>query len=169
MQGKEIIYKAFQEGWLSKEKEKEVLQLCHHYKTTQEKRIFVEILCERKLVSWDIIPQLKLRLGDFILNEFLGQGASATVYKTSCLKENGLTVALKILRPSHAEDIRLFQRFEREAYSLLQLSHPNLVQGLDFGNWQGIYYCAMEYLQGRSLKDILKERRKSPFRKPCTI
>ena len=84
----------------------------------------------------------------------LGSGGMADVY----LAEDrllGRQVALKVLFPRYANDEQFVERFRREASSAASLNHPNIVQIYDRGEAEGTYYIAMEYLEGRSLKEII--------------
>jgi serine/threonine-protein kinase len=96
-------------------------------------------------------------LGRYYLNEQLGEGGMATVYKaydTRLERE----VAVKIIRsgafPPEALD-QILKRFEREAKSLARLSHPNIVKVYDYGEHEGSPYLVMEYLPGGTLKKVL--------------
>src|SRR5262249_14916894 len=93
---------------------------------------------------------LNRQLGAYLLQEPLGQGGMAEVYKGhhAALKR---PVAVKILYPEHAEDVNFRQRFENEARTAAGLRHPNIVQVYDFGETQGIYFMVMEYIAGQSL------------------
>ena len=82
----------------------------------------------------------------------LGSGGMANVYLAED-EELGRQVAIKILNDRHASDDSFVERFRREAKNAAGLSHPNIVSIYDRGEAEGTYYIAMEYLQGRSLKD----------------
>jgi beta-lactam-binding protein with PASTA domain len=69
----------------------------------------------------------------------------------------GRIVALKLLHRRFAEDPEFVERFRREASSAAGLQHPNIVQVFDRGEWDGTYYIAMEYLDGRNLKQIVRD------------
>ena len=86
----------------------------------------------------------------------LGSGGMADVY---CAEDQqlGRRVALKVLHRHFAEDQDFVERFRREASAAAGLQHPNVVQVFDRGEWDGTYYIAMEYLSGRSLKEIVRE------------
>lgn len=87
----------------------------------------------------------------------LGEGPLSEVYKAVDL-DLGRTVALKILR-SHAEiDPQADQRFQREAKHTANIAHPNIATIYEFGQDQGTSFIAMEYLQGRTLDRIIKDR-----------
>ena len=82
----------------------------------------------------------------------LGSGGMADVYLAED-EELGRRIAIKILNDRHANDESFVERFRREAKNAAGLSHPNIVSIYDRGEAEGTYYIAMEYLEGRSLKD----------------
>jgi eukaryotic-like serine/threonine-protein kinase len=82
----------------------------------------------------------------------LGSGGMANVYLAED-EELGRRVAIKILNDRHASDDQFVERFRREAKNAAGLSHPNIVSVYDRGQAEGTYYIAMEYLEGRSLKE----------------
>src|ERR671915_838401 len=86
----------------------------------------------------------------------LGSGGMADVY---CAEDQqlGRRVALKLLYRRFAEDLQFVERFRREASSAAGLQHPNIVAVFDRGEWDGTYYIAMEYLEGRSLKQVVRD------------
>ena len=91
----------------------------------------------------------------------LGTGGMANVY----LAEDevlGRRVAIKILNDRHAGDDQFVERFRREAKNAAGLSHPNIVSIYDRGEAEGTYYIAMEYLDGRSLKELIVGRGPAP-------
>jgi eukaryotic-like serine/threonine-protein kinase len=84
----------------------------------------------------------------------LGTGGMANVYLAED-QELGRSVAIKILDDRHAADEQFVERFRREAKNAASLSHPNIVSIYDRGEAEGTYYIAMEYLDGRTLKELL--------------
>jgi eukaryotic-like serine/threonine-protein kinase len=84
----------------------------------------------------------------------LGAGGMANVYLAED-QELGRRVAIKILNDRHANDDQFVERFRREAKNAAALSHPNIVSIYDRGEAEGTYYIAMEYLDGRSLKELI--------------
>ena len=68
----------------------------------------------------------------------------------------GRKVALKLLHRRFAEDPEFVERFRREAQAAAGLQHPNVVSVYDRGEFDGTYYIAMEYLPGRSLKELIR-------------
>ncbi|RME78062.1 MAG: hypothetical protein D6785_12275, partial [Planctomycetota bacterium] len=120
---------------------------------------FFEFLCEKEYLSWEIIPRLNLQIEGFQILSFLGQGNTATVYKVKELK-TGKIYALKMIRQERGQEDRSVERFKRELTTLMKLRHPNIVEGIGFGEFEKVPYFIMEYVQGRSLKEILKEKGK---------
>ena len=86
----------------------------------------------------------------------IGSGGMADVYCAQDL-QLGRKVALKLLYRRFAEDEEFVERFKREASAAAGLQHPNVVGVYDRGEWDGTYYIAMEYLEGRTLKQLLQE------------
>ena len=94
--------------------------------------------------------------GRYRLLHRVGSGGMADVW---CAEDIQLTrqVALKLLHRRFAEDPEFVERFKRKASSAASLTHPNVVSVFDRGEYEGTYYIAMEYLDGRSLKQIIRE------------
>jgi eukaryotic-like serine/threonine-protein kinase len=84
----------------------------------------------------------------------IGSGGMADVYCAQDL-QLGRKVALKLLYRRFAEDEEFVERFRREASAAAGLQHANVVGVYDRGEWDGTYYIAMEYLEGRSLKQLI--------------
>lgn len=87
----------------------------------------------------------------------IGEGGMANVY----LAEDTILnrkVAVKILRGDLSSDEKFVRRFQREALSASSLSHPNIVEMYDVGEDDGNYYIVMEYIEGRTLKQLIKKR-----------
>src|SRR5260221_423470 len=78
-------------------------------------------------------------------------------------------VAVKVLFPEFATDRSFVERFRREAQSAANLNHPNIVAVFDWGEEQATYFIVMEYVEGRSLADILRsEGPLHPTRAPAS-
>jgi serine/threonine protein kinase len=91
----------------------------------------------------------------------LGHGGMGVVYKARQPKLNRL-VALKILAPEKGADPAFAERFLREAQALARLSHPNIVTVHDFGEADGMFFLLMEYVDGMTLRQLLREGRMKP-------
>jgi serine/threonine-protein kinase len=74
----------------------------------------------------------------------------------------GRRIAIKILDDRHASDAQFVERFRREAQNAAGLSHPNIVSIYDRGEAEGTYYIAMEFLDGRTLKELITSRGPAP-------
>jgi eukaryotic-like serine/threonine-protein kinase len=85
----------------------------------------------------------------------LGAGGMADVFLAED-EQLGRKVALKLLYQRFAEDPGFVERFRREAQAAAGLQHPNVVSVYDRGSYDGTYYIAMEYLPGRSLKQLIR-------------
>src|SRR3954451_4784520 len=98
----------------------------------------------------------------YTIERKLGAGGMANVYLAED-GELGRRVAIKILNDRHAGDEQFVERFRREAKNAAALSHPNIVSIYDRGEAEGTYYIAMEYLDGRSLKELIVQRGPAPI------
>ena len=87
----------------------------------------------------------------------IGEGGMANVYlaNDTILERD---VAIKVLRGDLSNDEKFIRRFKREALSVSNLSHPNIVEVYDVGEEEGNYYIVMEYIDGKTLKQQLQKR-----------
>src|SRR3954467_13524612 len=99
--------------------------------------------------------------GRYKIIKKIGAGGMADVY---CAEDQtlGRQVAIKILNDRHAGDEQFVERFRREAQNAAGLNHPNIVSIYDRGEAEGTYYIAMEFLDGRSLKELIVARGPAP-------
>ncbi len=88
----------------------------------------------------------------------VGRGGMADVFLARDLLLDR-DVAVKVLFPEFAVDPKFVERFRREAQSAANLNHPNIVAVHDWGKFEGTYFIAMEYIQGRTLADICRNGR----------
>lgn len=100
---------------------------------------------------------LPARLGKYELTEFLGGGMSHVYRATDTLI--GRTVAVKILTPESAGDIDVKERFLQEARMAGNINHENVISIFDFGEIEGRPFMVMEFLQGDSLRTLIKDGR----------
>lgn len=91
--------------------------------------------------------------------EKIGSGGMALVYKARCQLLNRY-VAIKILRPEFTNDEEFINKFKRESQAAASLSHPNIVNIYDVGVEDNTYYIVMECIDGKTLKEIIKEKGK---------
>ena len=92
--------------------------------------------------------------GRYELEELVGHGGMSSVYKArdALLERN---VALKILHDQYSADEEFVERFKREARSVAQLQHPNIVTVIDRGEEEGKQYIVFEYVDGENLKELV--------------
>jgi len=100
-------------------------------------------------------PTVAVRLGEYLLERRIGSGGMGQVFLG---RQESLDrmVAIKIMPRQTASDQQSVQRFQREAKSIAQLIHPNIVQVFSFGVEKGVPYFAMEYVDGEDLSAKLK-------------
>ncbi|KAF0227002.1 MAG: serine/threonine protein kinase bacterial [Erysipelotrichaceae bacterium] len=93
----------------------------------------------------------------YVINKKLGEGGMADVYlaQDSFLNRE---VAVKILRGKLSLDPVALLRFQREANAASRLNHPNIVEIYDVGEDNGQHYIVMEYIRGKSLKELISQR-----------
>jgi eukaryotic-like serine/threonine-protein kinase len=110
-----------------------------------------------------VIPEGTVIDGRYRVLSKIGAGGMADVY---CAEDThlGRKVALKLLHARFAQDQEFVERFRREASSAAGLQHPNVVGVYDRGEFDGTYYIAMEYCEGRSLKEIVARTALEPER-----
>jgi serine/threonine protein kinase len=87
----------------------------------------------------------------------IGHGGNATVYQ-AIQKNLERKVALKVLLPGLVNDPGYMERFHLEARAIAKLRHPNIVTVYDEGNEQGVHFIAMEFLEGKDLHQLVKEK-----------
>ncbi len=95
------------------------------------------------------------QFGPYTLTEKIGEGGMAEVYKGYQRSLNRY-VAIKVLRGELARDQEFVTRFQREALAVAKLNHPNILHVYDAGVMDGVYYIAMDYVEGGSLKELIQ-------------
>ncbi|MDQ0876617.1 beta-lactam-binding protein with PASTA domain/tRNA A-37 threonylcarbamoyl transferase component Bud32 [Paenibacillus sp. V4I3] len=95
--------------------------------------------------------------GRYEILDRIGGGGMALVYKGHDLLLNR-KVAVKVLRQQYVHDEEFIRRFRREAQAAASLSHPNIVSIYDVGQEEDVHYIVMEYIEGTTLNDVIKER-----------
>lgn len=106
--------------------------------------------------------------GRYEVLEQVGGGGMSIVYRARDKYLNRI-VAIKVLREHLTSDEEFVARFRREAQAVASLSHPNIVSIYDVGQDQGMYYLVMEMIEGRNLKEIIKEKGKIPVNEAVEI
>ena len=104
-----------------------------------------------------MINKGQMLAGRYQIIRTIGEGGMANVYLAHDTILNR-EVAVKVLRGDLADDEKFVRRFQREAISASSLIHPNIVEMYDVGEDNGNYYIVMEYINGRTLKSLIKKR-----------
>jgi eukaryotic-like serine/threonine-protein kinase len=93
--------------------------------------------------------------GRYEIDSLLGQGGMARVFKGAD-RVLDRTVAIKVLSPQFADDEQFVSRFRREAQAAAGLNHPNIVSVYDTGDQSDVHFIVMEYIEGRTLRDVIR-------------
>jgi serine/threonine-protein kinase len=111
----------------------------------------------------------KTLAGKYRIDEFLSEGGMGTVYRaTHTLMDK--TVAVKVLHPALAADDKIVARFSREARAASRLSHPHALSVTDFGEDEGgVVFLVMEYLNGVTLKEVIRGEGPMPLTRAVEI
>jgi len=95
--------------------------------------------------------------GRYVVQAVVGTGGMAVVYRAFDQKKNRI-VAIKVLRPEYESDEEFVRRFSREAEAASKVSHENIVNMLDVGIDGDMRYIVMEFVDGQTLKDMIRQR-----------
>ncbi len=107
-------------------------------------------------------------IGGFVIERELSKGGMGEVYLARQISLDRL-VALKVLQAKFLNDKEYVEAFFREARAAARINHPNVVQAYAVGEENGIFYFAMEYIRGKTMKEILKEKKVLDFVKSAKI
>lgn len=108
-------------------------------------------------------------LGDrYELIEKIGEGGMAEVYRAKCHKLNRFD-AVKILKKEFSNDTDLVEKFKKEATAVANLSDNNIVNIFDVGSQEDVNYIVMEYVKGKTLKQIIRESGRIGYEKAIDI
>ncbi len=108
------------------------------------------------------LPEEQQHLASFRLLRRLGEGGMGVVYLAE-QPHLGRLVALKVLGALQSASSTSIERFRREARAVARLQHPGIVRLLEYGEADGVCYIAMDYVPGRSLRDLLREKEGDPI------
>jgi hypothetical protein len=105
-------------------------------------------------------PMFNRIIGNYVIIEKIGEGGMATVY--TAVPEAGRSktemVAIKVLKVKKEEEGEFFRRFRREVNILRNLSHPNILRVIDYGDQEGLLYIITEWIRGETLEKRIPER-----------
>jgi len=118
------------------------------------------------------VPNSRLATGaviaDFIIMEEIGRGGMGVVYLAHQISLDR-PAAVKILQENYANNAEFVVNFIKEARSAAKLNHPHIVQAYAVGEDEGIFYFAMEYIDGETMKAVLKREKVLAIDKAVTI
>ncbi len=97
------------------------------------------------------------QINQYKILEKIGSGGQGTVYKARDIKLNR-TAVIKVLPPELTSRTANFKRFEREAQLCSQLDHPNICTIYDFNEANGVFYIAMQYVEGKNVRQLVNGR-----------
>src|SRR5438270_1091199 len=102
-------------------------------------------------------PLIGKQLGDYVIQDLLGRGGMARVYKGYDERLQRFA-AVKVINSDFAtaDQAEYAERFRREARAIARLHHPNIVGVYQFGEFETNYYMAMVFIEGKDLREILK-------------
>ena len=102
------------------------------------------------------------RIGSYEIKAVVGKGGMGTVYRALDPTINR-EVALKVINPELSQNLLLMKRFQNEAIAMARLNHPNIVALYNFFSEGNLHYIVMEYVQGKSLSQIIREEGALPW------
>ena len=114
------------------------------------------------------LTRVKTRMGPYRITGKLGKGGMSVVFRAEDTVL-GREVALKVLNETYAGDAVRSERFEREAQIMARVSHENLVQIYAVGHDQGLFYIAMELVEGSGLDSLITAEERVPEDKVLSI
>ncbi|KAF0241769.1 MAG: serine/threonine protein kinase bacterial, partial [bacterium] len=98
------------------------------------------------------------------IDKLIAKGGAGAVYRCTHIQLN-VPVALKIMHSNSTSEVSTMERFRREAYAAMQIRHPNAIAVMDFGvTIENLVYVVMEYLEGTTLRQRLKEKKFFPIK-----
>ncbi len=117
--------------------------------------------------EWDALPPPIFDVGNVVFDKYrllekIGEGGMGEVWRVWHVTLE-TERALKLIKPELAHNDKGWRRFQREARLMAKINHPNAVSVYDFRRTQSVAYIEMEFIRGRSLADVLKDRRDQPM------
>jgi len=159
----DIVEKAVDLRLITRERLEEALEEARLFSTGEPHEKVLDVLLEKGALEPGDVEFVRAamlegehpsKIAGFELVEKIGEGSMGVVYRARQSSMDRI-VALKILSPRLARNPRYVARFTREARSAARLNHPNIVAGIDVGEDQGLHYFAMEYVEGRTVQEII--------------
>lgn len=119
-----------------------------------------KVLFPTDVGSGDQLPLIdvsELHIAHYRIQQRIGSGGMGAVFKALDTRLQRI-VALKVLSPAYARDTGAVQRFQNEARATALLDHDNVAGVYFFGESQGVHFIAYEYVQGRNIRDMIRQR-----------
>lgn len=110
-----------------------------------------------------------MQVSHYSLTEQIGKGGFGVVFLAQNLDRPYQQCAIKLIRPDRVTAPKLTARFKQEIAALTGLSHPNIACASDSGEWQGVLFLVMEYINGKSLKKFTSRHRQTPVADACEL
>jgi serine/threonine-protein kinase len=113
--------------------------------------------------GYDALVPGHVLLGKYRIDRKLGEGGMASIFQATNLGAAGFRrpVVIKVIKPHLAAQEGVVQQFVREASVGATLDHPNIVQTFDLGEWDGMLYMVLEYVQGKDLAAVIHRARRA--------
>ena len=124
--------------------------------------------CGKKITAPQTRFDAGVVIGDFLIIRRLGAGGMGVVFLAHQISLDR-PAAIKVLNPEYSHETESVKAFIREARSAAKLNHPNIVQAYAVGEDEGIFYFAMEFIDGKTMKQVLQEQGKIPAGEACRI
>lgn len=122
----------------------------------------------REIFKWQGLMGGHTQIAGYKILTKIGHGATGSIYKALQISMDRI-VAVKVLSPRYAQNEKFRDRFLKEARAVAQLNHPNIIQGIDVGESNGLHYFTMEFVDGPNVGDILKKNGAMEERKALNI
>ena len=103
----------------------------------------------------------------YIIKKKICVGGMATIFLAEDIKHQNRPVALKLLHLQKTQDQLTVDRFIKEAKLLIQFEHINIVKGYEYGNFKSVYFFSMEYIDGKSILEIIEKT--GPLPEPMAL
>jgi serine/threonine-protein kinase len=165
MKDEELLQEAVKRGYLKEDQLAGVKQTAEQVAAKGLSMNLAQILVMKGLLTRQQADSLSngdkakgMQFGPYDIGQKLGEGGMGVVYKATKNDNPGQQLALKILHQRALNNEESNLRLKREAEILIKMQHPNIVRGLDFGEINGRFYVAMEFVEGRLIKEIVKEK-----------
>jgi serine/threonine protein kinase len=126
-----------------------------------------ELVRQKRLTEFQAVSVYKgqtdmLVIGEYVVLDKIGTGGMGRVYKAEH-RRMARRVAIKLLAEGAMSSPETIQRFEQEVRTSARLDHPNVVAAHDAGEHHGLHYLVMQYVDGRDLKSLVRERGRMPL------